>query len=134
MTTKVNVKVIGKQSRKAEDIVLLPVCQIHEKYNEFLIATTKLELEEYTTMLKKRGRENQLKALDGIICGVYKYTPEELKKMTEDEDNKDYKNWCNDVTLYFLIKTILFKTPYAVINGKHFNNAVKEIFQNDPSK
>ena len=95
------------------DILTLDASAIDSKFSNFAVRTPRKQFEDFFDELQADLNEDPL-IYTRISNAVCQYTRRQLKIMFRRQ-NKKWDDWCNDVSLYFACRYILFGEVIPVI-------------------
>jgi hypothetical protein len=89
------------------DKIVISCAEINPKYGQFLVETT---ISTITTILSHiclfSRQINNLVFGSAYGC-ITNYSAEQLVKFAETQDKETFKNWCNDVVLFYALRFYL---------------------------
>tara|TARA_R110002110_G_scaffold39586_2_gene127514 strand:+ start:501 stop:1085 length:585 start_codon:yes stop_codon:yes gene_type:complete len=65
--------------------------------------------------MKQLKKKTPQDVLDEMKANILKYNEDELNALHE-ANNKQFRNWCDDVVLYLITREIIYKTPIRVMD------------------
>ena len=87
-----------------------------KKFSDYLIMTTHKNVRDILGMLNE-GRAHTKHMLKSTLTYVLNWKPSELNKHRK-KDSKEYKNFCNDIVIYYCARLILFNLPIPLCGSK----------------
>jgi hypothetical protein len=107
-----------------DDIVYLECSEIKEEFKCFLIETTINKLTKNHKGVADDSFEDVMAIYIGSSSFLQRYTKEKLVEL-HNRDDANWKNWCDDVMLFYISRNILFNKPIPV---KNTNGLIKLIY------
>ena len=115
-------KVVGFENSENLKIEKITLCcaVINERFSVYYVITSKTKFEKLINDSSNESRENQLLMFKILHENINKYSDEQLNKIF-NEKNNDWDDWCNDVSLFYAYRYILFPTKPIPLAHPSFN-------------
>jgi hypothetical protein len=97
----------------SEQIVVTCV-EVSPMYSQFLIGTNDNTISTLLGKIHSNGREFNNQVFKHIYFSVMQYTVDELVKSAECEDQQKYKDWCDDVVLFYVYRFYLSEGKFRI--------------------
>ena len=104
-------KVVGfdkSENIKSQNLTLC-CAVINERFSEYYVMTDKTKFEKIIKDVSKESRETTILMFKILHENINKYTDSQLNK-NFNEKNNEWTLWCNDVSLFYAHRYILFPT------------------------
>lgn len=104
-------KVVGFENSENLKIEKITLCCaiINERFSEYYVITSKTKFEKLIKDSSNESRENQILMFKILHENINKYSNEQLNEIFNKKNN-DWDNWCNDVSLFYAYRYVLFPT------------------------
>ena len=115
-------KVVGFENSENLKIEKITLCcaVINERFSQYYVITSKTKFEKLINDSSNESRENQILMFKILHENINKYSDEQLNEIF-NEKNNDWDNWCNDVSLFYAYRYVLFPTKPIPIAHPSFN-------------
>ena len=115
-------KVVGFENSENLKIEKITLCcaVINERFSQYYVITSKTKFEKLINDSSNESRENQILMFKILHENINKYSDEQLNKIF-NEKNNNWDNWCNDVSLFYAYRYVLFPTKPIPLAHPSFN-------------
>jgi len=115
-------KVVGFENSENLKIEKITLCcaVINERFSQYYVITSKTKFEKLINDSSNESRENQILMFKILHENINKYSDEKLNEIF-NEKNNDWVDWCNDVSLFYAYRYVLFPTKPIPIAHPSFN-------------
>jgi hypothetical protein len=100
---------------------LLLCKDIDERFKQYVVLTTNKNIIETVTSFDIMPKERVLSSYEGSYRNLIKYTDEQLHSHYKN-NTKDWKNWCDDVAIYYSSRLVLYQKIIPIMNYEKFEN------------
>lgn len=114
-----------QQEMPAPEVLYLVCRDINERFRDYCVQTSHKEIMEGFELAQKDDLETRKGVFRSVYGALTKYTDEELNAHWEN-DTQEWKNWCNDVALFYVYRRLLFETAYIPIVDQPNPDKVKQ--------
>lgn len=80
--------------------------EIHERFKEYAVKTTHVEIKEIVDKALTEPRGKQIYMFRSIFHELIKYSDDELNTHYNNKD-QEWQDWCNDVALFYVYRLVL---------------------------
>jgi len=115
MTSYINGQ-LGRFGEKSGSALVHPF-YIDKKFKEYIVLTTFQEIEDAVKRYSILDKTTNMKTLGSCFNKLTKYSEEELNSCYENK-NKDWQNWCDDVIIFYAIRSVIFRNENGDISPK----------------
>jgi len=101
--------------------------EIHPRFKSYAIQTTDKEIKECIKSQKDDRKEKIIRLSLSCYAALTQFTDEDLHQHFLS-NNQDWKNWCNDVLIFLVVRFLLFDKPIPIcpLSCNYCNNIEKK--------
>ena len=90
---------------------------VSPEYNDFLVQTTDTEIKSNLYRISKRNKTELKRQFVQVWANLTQYSNETLTEHYK-KNNQEFKDWCDDLAIFCMLRLILFDFPIPLVYPK----------------